>query len=109
MSMGPLTGVLTSAAGVPFAQVKGSDLDRAANENTVQQRAKDSQLKTEAAAGIGATDGQDHETEERDADGRRPWEVGYQGPAPRQPTTSAEPPMSRDASGECGNALDLSA
>ena len=29
---------------------------------------------TGAAAGIGETDGEDHETSERDADGRRLWE-----------------------------------
>ena len=30
--------------------------------------------KAEAAAGVGEPDGEDHETAERDADGRRPWE-----------------------------------
>ena len=30
--------------------------------------------KAEAAAGVGEPDGEDHETAERDGDGRRPWE-----------------------------------
>ncbi len=62
--------------------------------------------KAEAAAGIGETDGEDHQTDERDADGRRPWEF------PPKKRNSAEdpakqPPQSRDTTGESGNLLDL--
>ena len=60
--------------------------------------------KAEAAAGVGEPDGEDHETHDRNADGRRPWEDQ---PAPE---ADAEPPdmrQSKDPSGQSGNLLDL--
>ena len=61
----------------------------------------------EAASGVGETE-QDHESEQRDADGRRPWE--------KQPTNTqteptvadpAPPAPAKDPSGQRGSQLDL--
>ncbi|MGW8258435.1 MAG: hypothetical protein ACWGMZ_13195 [Thermoguttaceae bacterium] len=107
-SVGPLSGVLASAAGAPLAQTKGSDLDHTSQDVGAQQRQVANEQKAEMAAGVGQTDGEDHQTDERDADGRLPWK---QPPETQQlaPDDSAkEEPHSRDVSGESGNLLDLS-
>ena len=105
MSVGPLGGIITSAAGTPIAQAKGTETERAQQESVNQQRQTQGEYRAEAAAGIGQTDGEDHEASERDADGRSPW---------KQPSRSADepkvahPPVSKDATGESGTQLDLS-
>jgi hypothetical protein len=106
MSVGPLGGVNVSAAGVPLAQSKGSDVDRASQEVGAQQRNIVSERKAEAAAGIGEADGEDHQSNERDADGRRPWEFQR---AKQKPTADnpANNTQCRDTTGAAGNLLDL--
>ena len=109
MSVGPLGGVANSAAGAPLAQTKGSELQRSQQDNDVQQRQAFGEQRADSAAGIGEADGQDHETADRDADGRRILEKR---PGRKQPGTSAdegaEPPPAKDVTGESGNQLDLS-
>jgi hypothetical protein len=105
MTPAPMTGVLTSAAGVPLAQTQGAEVDRAKGEVSAFQRAQQNEKKAESAAGIGATDGENHETTDRDADGRRPWEIEAAHRRPATESTEGNPP-SRDAS---GNHLDLTA
>jgi hypothetical protein len=104
-----MTSLLASAAGVPLAQ-QGSEIDRTQTEKVAQQRTRDSQLKADKAAGIGETDGENHETNDRDADGRRPWELQV-GTAGGEAAVEAGPAtrQSRDASGESGHQLDLTA
>ena len=55
-----------------------------------------------AAAGVGEPDGEDHETAERDADGRRPWEDPPEArarmPAPPDVRQSKDP---RSRAGTC--------
>lgn len=109
MSVGPLGGVFTSVAGSPLAQTAGADTDRTRQATANQQRQIQAHEKAEAAAGIGKPDGEEHETSERDADGRRMWEFGR----PVQSAAEGEalppaPPLSKDATGESGNQLDLS-
>ena len=107
MSIGPMSGIAASFAGTPLAQTKGSETDRTQQDVSGQQLRAASEKKAEAAAGIGETDGQDHETAERDADGHRPWEI----PARRAPGDESAPPIppqSKDPSGESGGLLDLS-
>ena len=106
-SVGPLGGVNVSAAGAPLAQTKGSDVERAGQEVGAQHRNAVYEKKAEAAAGIGETDGEDHQTDERDADGRRPWEFPPKNQNPSE-DPSKNPPQSRDTTGESGNLLDLS-
>jgi len=113
MSVGPLGagGIAASAAGSPLAQTQGSEPERAAQDASAQQRRIRSDEKAEAAAGIGETNGEDHESEERDADGRRLWEEPAEAQTEEEQEESAQTPperLSKDVSGESGNMLDLS-
>ena len=105
MSVGPLGG----AAGTSLAQTKGSEIDRTQQSIANQERRVANVERAEKASGIGQADGEDHETAERDADGRRLWEKQQDGPSGE---TAAEipglPRQSKDASGTAGNLLDLS-
>jgi len=110
MSVGPLGGIAGSVAGSPLSQTQGSEVERARQDTGAQQRRVDSQQKAESASGIGETDGENHETEDRDADGRRPWEFP---PAGEQiedgaDASSRDIPRPKDPSGNSGNLLDLS-
>jgi hypothetical protein len=109
MSVGPLGGIANGAAGAPLAQTKGSELERGQQDSGVQQRQAFGDQRADSAAGIGEADGQDHETAERDADGRRILEK-RPGHKPQEPATdeAAEPPPAKDVTGQSGNQLDLS-
>jgi hypothetical protein len=103
MSIGP-TGITTSVAGTPLAQTAGSEVERAHGELAAQRRQVYYEGKAEAAAGVGQPDGEDHETDQRGADGRRPWE---EPPACQRGGVSPTPPRSADPSQQSGNLLDL--
>ena len=108
MSIGPL-GPIVSAAGSSLAQSKGSELERTQNEVAGQERQTEVGRQAENAAGIGAADGENHETSERDADGRRLWEA----PLGKRGRGDAfggahEPPQAKDPTGQSGGQLDLS-
>lgn len=107
MSVGPLSGLNAGAAGTPLAQTKGSEADRAEHETGNQQRKVRNEVRAENASGIGQADGEDHETAERDADGRRLWEENPGGQKPKGPS-GEDSPKSKDASGTSGTLLDLS-
>jgi hypothetical protein len=110
MSTGPL-GFIGSAAGTSMAQAKGSEVGRAQQEATNQARKVESTQKADDAAGIGQTD-QDQEASDRDADGRRIWEVGPDGKRrlkpPLPPSEEDLLRQSKDATGQTGRQLDLS-
>jgi len=110
MSVGPLGGIAGSVAGTPLAQTKGSEIERAQQDLKNQQRRVQNNLRAENAAGIGEADGEDHETAERDADGRRSWEESPGQPDSRQPGAESDAARQRakDAAGKTGNLLDLS-
>ena len=74
MSIGPLSSIAGSVAGTSLAQTRGSEIDRAQQESTARELQARSEQKAETAAGIGQADGDNHQTAERDADGRRLWE-----------------------------------
>ncbi len=105
MSIGPLNPLAAGAAGTPFAQSAGSETDRAKTDGAKQDRQTQMEREAEAAAGVGETDGEDHETAERDADGRRIWEDTTQ--SPKDESEETEMPRGKDASGQAGNLLDL--
>ena len=112
MSMGPLGAVAASAAGSPLSQTKGSEVERAEHQSANQARRTEADRQADNASGIGEADGEDHEAAERDADGRRLWEEPPKGQAaqPDEVETErppAEPPVSRDSTGQSGNLLDL--
>jgi hypothetical protein len=107
MSVGSL-GIFGSIAATPAAQ-RGADAERVQNDMVRQQGDTKSDLQAEKAAGIGETDGDEHDANERDADGRRPWES-----ATRAKTANAEEKaelsqsrQSKDATGTTGGQLDL--
>lgn len=110
MSIGPL-GPIVSAAGSALAQSKGSELERTQNEVAGQERQSEVGRQAESAAGIGAADGENHETSERDADGRRLWEapLGKPGSGGSSSGGAADLPRAKDPSGQSGGSLDLSA
>lgn len=109
MSVGPLTSLLASAAGVSLAQQE-KDVERTQTEKSAQNRHRDTQIKADRAAGIGETDGDNHETTDRDADGRRPWELDAGADRSAESGIEEGQPksrQSRDASGDSGQTLDL--
>jgi hypothetical protein len=108
MSLLPLGGIVTSAAGAPLQQTVGSESERTQRDTGVQQRQVDANDRAEQAAGIGTTE-EDQETSERDADGRRLWEGPAEKKKEAKPTAAgaAEPRQSKDASGLSGTNLDL--
>jgi hypothetical protein len=110
MSVGPLGGVASSAAGAPLALGRGSEIDRAKQDAVAARRQADGARLADSAAGVGATDGEEHAAHERDGDGRRLWELP---PDKEQPTAEPDPSSPaerrpRDASGVAGTHLDLS-
>ena len=108
MSVGPLGGAAGGLAGAPLAQTQGSETERARQDSASQQRRIDTDKKAEAAAGIGETDGEDHEAEERDADGRRLWEEPAGQKEAEEAQDESSQRQSKDTTGESGNLLDLS-
>ena len=110
MNVGPLGGIPAAAAGSPLAQTSGSEVERAQQESSNQQRRIQMDAKAEAASGIAATDGEENQSEERDADGRRLWEASQQAKKESRDEEQApdHPRQSKDTSGQCGNQLDLS-
>jgi hypothetical protein len=102
--------MIGSIAGSPLAQAKGSDIDKNKTDTGNQQRQVEANLKAEAAAGIGTTQ-EDAETSDRDADGRRLWELDHAGQKSTADESSEDPsapPQAKDPSGQCGQSLDLS-
>jgi hypothetical protein len=110
MSIGSL-GFAGLGAGTPLPQSKGTDADREVQESTTKELQQQTDAQAEQAQGVGQTDGDEHETADRDADGRRLWELPAKKkkqPKPEEVLANMQPPVaSRDASGQCGNTLDL--
>ena len=111
MSVGP-TGMVGGVAGAPLAQTKGAETDRAQQETSNQARQTQSDQHAENAAGIGQTE-QDEQASDRDADGRRPWELQAEQTGDQQAQDDDQQQtdrqsLSRDPSGESGSQLDVS-
>jgi hypothetical protein len=112
MSIGPLSSIAGSVAGTSLAQTRGSEIDRAQQENAARELVARGDEQAEMAAGVGQTDGENHQTAERDADGRRPWEF------PRRPDDrpaeqdagpeGPQPGPVQDPTGQSGGLLDVS-
>ena len=109
MNVASLGGTIGSAAGAPLSQIAGSESERAARDSAAQQRQTDANQKAELAAGIGQTQ-EDQGSSERDADGRRPWETAAKKGEKNHEASGdpvAQSRQSKDATGQCGNQLDL--
>jgi hypothetical protein len=107
MSVGSL-GFFGSIAATPAAQ-RAADTDRVEQDTVRQQGETKSDLQAEKAAGIGETDGDEHDTNERDADGKRPWEIPAHGKKADGDQHSQALPQrqSKDVTGATGSQLDL--
>ena len=110
MSTGPLS-FIGSAAGSPLAQAKGSEVTRTQHEAANQARQTDANRHAEDAAGIGQAD-HDEQAGDRDADGRRIWEIGPDGKRRRQPPPAESVAetlrQAKDPTGQSGGQIDLS-
>jgi hypothetical protein len=105
MNLGAL-GTVGSVAASGIAQRAASE-DRVRQDTVEVQRQTESATQAELAAGIGQTD-EDHETSERDADGRSPWELTRRNPESASDDTSPSlPGQVRDPQGISGTQLDL--
>jgi hypothetical protein len=102
-------GIVASAAATPMAQSKGSEADRIRQETVVHERAVESTNEAEAAEGIGTTS-EEQATSDRDADGRRPWEIGPREERQKGENSESREPLqrSKDPTGQAGSQLDLS-
>jgi hypothetical protein len=103
-------GIAASAAATPLAQSRGSEVDRIRQETVVHERAVESTAEAEAAEGIGTTN-EEQAASDRDADGRRPWEIGPQEEQQDdQKSSSSRESLHRakDPTGQAGSQLDLS-
>ena len=107
MSIGSVPGLIGSAAGAPFAQSKGSEVERSQQDAGSQARKADSADKADKASGIGQTS-EDQETSERDADGRRIWEIDEQRKKHEEEEAIRASRKSKDVTGLSGNQVDLS-
>lgn len=109
MNINPVAaGLAGAAASQQQAQATG-DAARAQTDSSSQARQAATDLKAEMAAGIGQTDGEDHATSDRDADGRQVWH-GRETEAQKEERQAAEDAArGRDATGAKGNTLDLTA
>ena len=108
MNLGPMNGVISSAAGAPLSQTSGSETERAQKDSSARQREVDSEQKSEKAAGIGQTE-EDQGTSERDADGRRFWEKADEKKQEQagEQSPGQTPKQAKDPTGNSGGALDL--
>ncbi len=115
MSVGPaglpggMIGSPVNIAAGQVAQTGGSQADQTRPIAANQSRRAQAEQHAELVAGVGQTE-QDESTADRDADGRRPWEFpptakSEQSSLPED--DSLQTPISRDASGERGQTLDL--
>jgi hypothetical protein len=109
MTMVPIGGMLSSAAGASLSQTAGSETERAQKDASTQRRAADADQKAVESAGIGQTQ-EDQESSERDADGRRLWEHPPEAgkkPAANGVDAEAQSRQSKDPTGQSGTQLDL--
>jgi hypothetical protein len=98
-------GLAGAAAATPLAQ-RQSETDQAQHEAASHARQASGEKQAENASGIGQTD-EDQPAFDRDADGRRIWEIR----APREKEDDEavpEPTQAKDTTGEVGGQLDLS-
>src|SRR5436190_8441229 len=111
MSIGPLGGIVGSLAGTPMSQTRGSEQAKAAQDAKAQERRATADAHATDAAGVGRADGEGHESHDRDADGRMPWErpAERKGPEVADESPAEDTPAAKDPAGEAGTTLDLSA
>jgi hypothetical protein len=108
MSITPAFGIAQSFASSSLALAKGADADRAAGEVAEQVTAIEANEKSDDTAGLGEAEEQSG-AGERDADGRRMWELAGKRTEEEASASGVPPDASpvKDASGQRGTRLDL--
>lgn len=104
MSMIPPT-IVGSLAGLPLAQTKGTESDRAIRESADKARETSAVERAESAAGIGATE-EESAAGDRDADGRQVL-VRQQFEREQSDDDADSPHRPKDPAGHSGTQLDL--
>src|SRR4051812_24182462 len=108
MNIGQI-GIASSAAAMPLAQARSSEVDRTSLESSIRDREVRVDAEAEAAEGIGTTH-EEQSAGDRDADGRRAWEIDNT-QEPKKPNDSdntANSHSSKDPTGQAGSQFDLS-
>jgi hypothetical protein len=102
-----IPAISTASAYSKPAPANQSEADRVKEDVGAQRRAVYHGQKAAAAADVGQPDGEDHQTDQRDADGRLLWEE--QPPAAKRKDQAADraAKQSKDPSRHSGNFLDL--
>lgn len=115
MSIGPTgASIVSSLAASPLAQNASGEVDRNRQESANQARRADADMKAEKASGVGDPE-ESQEAGDRDADGRRLWEVQdeaneqlaeteHHEEQPQQPKNH----KGLDPTGQTGGILDVS-
>lgn len=106
MNVGPMGGVMGSAAGAPLSQTAGSEAERTQKDASASQRQAVHEKKAADAAGIGSTE-EDQGASERDADGRRFWEAPEEKKSDEDADQLDHPRQAKDPTGSSGTTLDL--
>lgn len=105
MTTNPLNSQFAAgAAGTPLSQSSGTEVENAQHRDAVQQRQVQTEMKTEAAAGIGETDTDDPRAGDRDPSGQLPWRWVQH---PENRDDEKESHKSADPDGETGTRIDL--
>ena len=107
MSVGPTSGPLNSIAGTPRAQARGTEAERLRHESSNQLRHTEFENRAEQASGIGEMEAE-QETADRDANGRRPWELSEESVSNNDEQPPSDGPPTNDQSGTTGGQLDVS-
>ncbi len=99
-------GVVGAAAATPLAQ-RQTETDRLIRDDANHARQVAGEQAAQDAAGIGKT-GQDEPVSDRDADGRRVWELSSGQKNDARDESVSSPPHATDPTGQSGTRLDLS-
>ncbi len=102
MSIEPPSSITASAAGTQLAQSAAADVAQARRAGVLTRRAAVGEA-TDKAAGIAAADGKDMQPNDRDPDGRQPWQLKESG----QPATQASEPRAANPRDDRGGQIDL--
>jgi hypothetical protein len=104
MSMIP--SLIGSLAGLPLAQTKGAEADRAIRESSDKAREVAADERAESAAGIGATE-EESAAGDRDGDGRQVLVRFRKEAEPESDEEAKSPPRAKDPAHQSGTQLDL--
>jgi hypothetical protein len=99
---------IAGSAVTTFTQSRASEVDRVSQDASAAQREQDSVDVAEAAEGVGVTN-EEQGASDRDADGRRPWEMPHRATKASTEDTDRSEAVAgaKDPTGNAGSQLDL--